>query len=420
MDSYKLPTFGVIHFDSETDLYNACVGNNGIVDSKQYYDGYIQSAIKLMETIFNCEEKEGSECQYWIDTFIYPICFSIRHAIEILLKRISETIIMISTARKRIEDLSEIEKNISHHGLKSIWNAMKSIAISNDERYSFLLEKIEPFILEIGEVDPTGQTFRYAYSTESVKHLIDVQIIKITRLYNNTRILQSDMKNLFDLNDTIYNEYCLGTFTKNMSRHQLEKLARDLPKKENWVNELDSGLKNNLMSKYNISSNELSKSINIISNHYEISSYIGSEIPLRELDLECLFEFLDLWLRSDHVASMYNYSAIGKLRRNGLEKFLHNEKVKPSFLNPKFISCLYALYYYAREGDGSECYIHRQKEKYKEYISDKTEWKMISNIEHLLYYKTDILKKLMKSMRILNQPSLIKSLSERYAWTNII
>ncbi|WP_406240130.1 hypothetical protein ACF3NX_14485 (plasmid) [Acetobacter orientalis] len=420
MDSYKLPAFGEIHFDSETSLYNACVGDNGVVDSKQYYDGYIHSAIKLMEVIFNCEEKEGSECQYWIDTFIYPICFNIRHAIEILLKRISETIIAISTARKRIEDISNIEKNISHHDLKLIWNGMKNIAISNDERYRYLLEKIEPFILEIGKIDPTGQTFRYAYSTESVKHLKDVGIIKITRLYNNTQILQSDMKNLFELNDEIYDEYRLGTFTKNMSRHQLIELAEDLPNKENWANELNKELKNRLMLKYNISSNELTKSIKLISNHYEMSFYIGHEIPLNELDSECLFEFLDLWLKNDRVISMYDYTVSCKFKKNDLEKTLYSRESAPSFFNPKFISCLHALYYYAREGDGSEFYIYRQNKKYDEYTSDETGWEMNRDIEHILYYKVDVIKEIIRSLKMLNQPTLIESLSTRYKWTNII
>ncbi|MFE8152963.1 hypothetical protein RBA63_13925 [Brenneria goodwinii] len=294
MDSYKLPTFGINCDDIGMEWANACVGDNGYVDSKQYYDGYIQSAIKLMEVIFESEEKENYECQYWIDTFIYPICFSLRHSVEILLKRISETVILISTARKRNEDLSKIEKNIAHHDIKIIWHGLKFIAISNDERYEMFFEKIEPFILEIGEIDPTGQTFRYAYSNDSIKHLTNVNIISIARLYENTRMLQADMKELFELNDFIYTEYCSGTFTKNMSRHKIQELAKDLPKKFNWGNELTKDYKIKLMTKYKISSNELSKVISIISNHYEMCCYLGVEIPLQGIEHEKLFNFLDL------------------------------------------------------------------------------------------------------------------------------
>lgn len=38
---------------------------------------------------------------------------------------------------------------------------------------------LEPLIHCIGETDPTGQTFRYSYSTEAKKHLTDVSVINV-------------------------------------------------------------------------------------------------------------------------------------------------------------------------------------------------------------------------------------------------
>ncbi|ELC7446972.1 hypothetical protein RJO84_004258 [Enterobacter hormaechei] len=419
MNSYKLPTFGINYDEIGMEWANACVGNNGYVDSKQYYDGYIQAAIKLMEVIFKSEEKENFECQYWIDTFIYPICFSLRHAIEILLKRISETIILISKARKREEDISIIEKNIAHHDINLIWNGLKHISISNDERYEFLLNKIEPFICEIGEIDPTGQTFRYAYSNDSVKHLTDIRIISIARLYENTIILQSDMKDLFDLNDLIYQEYCLNTFTKNLSRHKLQELAKDLPQKIEWSNELTSTYKKNLISKYKISSNELTKAINIISNHYEMSYYIGIEVPLLGVDIKNIFSFLELWLKNEKVISKYNLNVSDGIKISELTEIIYSNEQHFNFLTPDFVAGLFTLCYYAIEADGCEQYIYRYNLKYNQYINIDTSWNMMHDIQHLLCRKINLMENILRSMHMLNQRVMIKSILERYSFLHI-
>ncbi|HFT3262733.1 TPA: hypothetical protein ACHV4L_002557 [Klebsiella variicola] len=412
-NNYNLPIFGVNHEDFGMEWANSCVGENGFVDNKQYYDGYIEASVKLMEVILSAEEKNNFETQYWIDTLIYPICFSLRHSIEILLKRISETVIAISTHRGRKENISKIENNTHIHDIGIIWNELRDVAISNDIRYKNPLLRIEPVILEMAKIDPTGQTFRYAYNVDSIKHLTGVNIINIIVLYENTFILKSDMKYLFELNDYLYHEYCLNTFTKNLSRDLIEKLAKDLPLKENWSRELTKEFKTKIMNKYMISSNELTKVINIISKHYEFSSYIGIEVPLQGIEKNDFFEFLELWLKNEHVVNAYNLDIENKLSISELKNIIENEKDSLTYIKPEFIADLYTLNYFADERDGSEQYKYRYKLKYDEYISNETSWKMMFDFEHLLLRKTSLLRNILISITILNQKSLTKLIYSR-------
>ncbi|WP_139746929.1 hypothetical protein [Aeromonas veronii] len=415
-NAYKIPMFGVNHNNFGMEWANSCVGDNGYIDNKQYYDGYIQASIKLMETILKSDEPTSFETQYLIDTLIYPICFSLRHSIEILLKRISETVIVISKERQRTEDISSIERNMSLHDIKLIWNELKGVAISNDERYKKPFCKIEPIVLEISDIDPTGQTFRYAYSTDSVKHLTDVGIISIALLYDNICQLQADMEELFELNDYIYNEYCLRSFTKNLSRLQLEVLAKELPNRSEWSEKLTAEYKKELREKFGISSNELTKAINLILSNYELSYYIGHEVPLRGISSEELFQFIDLWLKGEKVASCYNLHETERFTFNNMKDYFLINKNSLSFYNKEFVAGLYTLYYYSMENDGSEQYIYRYNLKINEYSLEETSWKMSYDIEHFLLTKPRLFDTLIRSMLSLKQTKLIEVLKERYGF----
>ncbi|MBL0559571.1 hypothetical protein [Aeromonas hydrophila] len=411
MNGYKKPMFGVNHDNFGMEWANSCVGNNGYIDSKQYYDGYIQASIKLMEVIFTSDDTMSSQTQYWIDTLIYPICFTLRHSIETLLKRVSETVIFISDIRSRGEDISVIQKNISLHDIKLIWDGLKTIAILNDERYKAPMLKIEPFVMEIAEIDPTGQTFRYAYSNDSVKHLTDVGIINIATLYENTCRFHLDAKELFELSDSLHDEYSLRTFTKKMSRFQLEELSKELPNKSEWSSEY----KKKLQIKHNITSNDLTKALDIIKSHYIFSSYIDSEVPLQGIK-ECdLFSFIDLWIRNEKVIRAYNLDETKILTVSEIKKLIAFKKEDLSFLNPDFVAGLFALHYYM-DFSFPEKYVEEYRLKREQYLEEGTSYKMEDDLNHLLLFKTRLFDVILRSMKALNQRELISKLEVRYGF----
>ena len=58
---------------------NACVGNNGFVTNFSYAQGYLEASEILIDQLIKRKN-------IYIDLLIYPICYSIRHYLELTLK----------------------------------------------------------------------------------------------------------------------------------------------------------------------------------------------------------------------------------------------------------------------------------------------------------------------------------------------
>ena len=64
---------------SDPTWANACVGENGSPNYIQYSKGYSKAANLLLNNVLNTRGKE-------VDLYIYPICFNMRHSIELRVK----------------------------------------------------------------------------------------------------------------------------------------------------------------------------------------------------------------------------------------------------------------------------------------------------------------------------------------------
>ena len=60
---------------------NACVGNNGAPSYLDYAKGFSRAANLLIDTVL----QDGS-VNYYVDELVYPVCFNMRHSVELRLK----------------------------------------------------------------------------------------------------------------------------------------------------------------------------------------------------------------------------------------------------------------------------------------------------------------------------------------------
>ncbi|WP_288689012.1 hypothetical protein [uncultured Acinetobacter sp.] len=72
---------------------NACVGDNGQPNYIEYSKGYSKAANLLLNYILNSKGEQ-------IDHLIYPICFNMRHSIELRLKGAIEEIRLLAHIKK--------------------------------------------------------------------------------------------------------------------------------------------------------------------------------------------------------------------------------------------------------------------------------------------------------------------------------
>ena len=155
---------------------NAAVGENGGPYSyRDYADGFFEAG----HAIFKRVNKKG----LYVDIAIYPLAYCYRHGVELYLK----SLILRSSAALGVD--GSIRKN---HTLPEQWKAFRELAEKLDPKIfepTIELEIAEDIVLEISQIDPTGQTFRYPVSTKGTLHLTEQDVINVGVLFEGMSIL---------------------------------------------------------------------------------------------------------------------------------------------------------------------------------------------------------------------------------------
>jgi len=277
--------------DRELGAYNACVGNNGCPDLYYYAEGFADSVFLLIDALIT------GQCSM-LDTLIYPICFNLRHSVELTLKGQIQDLSWLAKLRKHpLAPDTDIEKVLNQHDIMNLWNFFSGHAVTFDQRYNANISALTPLIDCIGQTDPTGQTFRYSYSTEAKKHLTDVSVINVLVLRDQFRIIRNYLEELKELSEWLSKEYSTGTFTKNLSRNDLQVIAGKLPLRQSWPQQSAGlpGIKKSIKAEYNIGSKELSEAFNKIQNCRDLARIIGMTVHIPGLSLTDLITLNNCW-----------------------------------------------------------------------------------------------------------------------------
>ncbi len=250
---------------------NACVGNNGSPDYWDYAKGFSQAANLLIDTVLLDRSMKHS-----VDEFVYPVCFNMRHSVELRLKGAISELMSIEKIRGRTLNFDLI----GSHNIGNIWQFFAEKSILIDDRYVSINAQLETVIVDIAKIDATGQTFRYPLDTESKKHLTDVSIINFVNLKRCFSALETGLDELHRLNKYLREEYPLGTLTKKLSRKNIFEIASKLPNRSTWHEEPFGSVKNSLKEQFKIGSGELSESIKLIERNFELAPMIGMSVAL--------------------------------------------------------------------------------------------------------------------------------------------
>lgn len=398
-----------VFMNGEPVWANACVGENGFINYLTYAKGYSKASNLLLDHVLH-------QGRIDIDSFIYPICFNMRHSIELRLKG----------AIYNIEQLAQM-KNVplkfnaaKEHDISNIWNFFEEKSKSLDKRFININQKLEKSIIDIGKIDSTGQTFRYPYDTKNQKHLTDIKLINCHILKEVFNQLEKDLDKLDIFIKVIIEEYKLGTFTQHLSRKDIFELADNLPQRDRWNSELNKeGIKN----QYGIISNqELIKVINFIESNYETKPLIGLPNSLEYLNDDTVISICEIWAtdifpdfnkRDDEsriVGSDELYSVMVDALKNGYYNTgkIHQELNEQLDVNA--ISDLHALFYLS---SNSEEYSERYGCLCEEFRTELlVEDNLLDRLDDILT-KKNFLKQIMKSLYFLNLIDLAEAIIQK-------
>lgn len=396
---------------------NACVGDNGNPSFVEYAKGFSTAANLLIEKVLDSQSIE-----YSVDELIYPICFNMRHSVELRLKGTVSSLERLSEHRKRLPKF-DFETS---HDLGKIWQFIKEHSVELDKRYSSYVVLLDAYISNLADVDPTGQTFRYPTNQESEKHLTDVSVINVVVLKESFSALEELLDELNLFNEAILQEYSQGTYTAKLSRHEIYRLARELPPRDTWKDDSFTGVKDAAKKYFGLSSNEFSKAIRKIQSNFEMAALIEKTPPLENLESESLGEFFDAWTLIHDLSEVQRPSAgfqicdlsseasFNQMRKDSESSSKALEAVYSS-LDCEVIGELTGLYYFANYLVYSETYtqIVDLKKAELSMLKGSSQPRYKESILHLLN-KTDALQKVITSLLFLNQASLANYAISRY------
>jgi hypothetical protein len=100
---------------------NACVGENGDPQINEYASGFASAANLLLDQVIS-----NRGLTLYVDTFIYPICFNMRHAVELFLKSAAASLGRLVEIRRT--SIPKFDMTGSHD-LGKIWAYVKDHAL---------------------------------------------------------------------------------------------------------------------------------------------------------------------------------------------------------------------------------------------------------------------------------------------------
>jgi hypothetical protein len=117
-------------------------------DLHLYASGYREGAEALLEVVRSTGHSQ--------DVLVYPIVYSLRHSVELLLKQV------IRASRLLLDEQGDFPDG---HRLNVLWNTCKPLlqrVWADDPAYA----TVETAIMRLCEIDPEGEAFRYPIGTK--------------------------------------------------------------------------------------------------------------------------------------------------------------------------------------------------------------------------------------------------------------
>lgn len=407
----KNPTFR----GAEPTWANACVGNNGQPSYIEYSTGFSKAANILIDQVL-----EDGSIDLHVDEFVYPVCFNMRHSVELRLKGAIEEIVEIA----KIKNINLHFDSSGSHDINSIWKFFQAQSEAIDSRYAIINSSIEPTILDIAQVDPTGQTFRYPFSNTSQKHLTDVSVINFVVLKKKFNELEKNLDALHELNSWLRTEYWQGTFTSKLSRPQIFEIASRLPRMNTWRDEEFAVIKECIKAEYELGSRDFSKVIDIIKAHYSLAPMVGEPLPIKGISEGQLLFFIEEWVKasriegedSDRENKEFSFDHESFLRRMHSRSNNHQDvwSAFSSHVSEEYLAGLEALFYFSRDKVLVEYYTTIYENHLRvASVAFKSKNNLKDDFMHI-FTKTNALDSVLISLYALGHINLAESIVGKY------
>lgn len=366
-------SFKDIDFENDAIAWVCHFGSE--MRNRYIIEGFFKTANLIYDNI------KENQPDIYEDDLVYPFLHTIRHTYELQLKFIMYNMyVFYKNYKDGIIDFDEIRYNEIKlkHSIGDLYNFIKDNYYKLDERcdddrtnIELIYDLISDFIPE-ADLDP----YRYAEDRQGNENMADITQVSFDKAVNSLQIFKEKTEAILFSIDKLDKEYGLGTYFKNISRHKIYLIAKELPDFEKWKESSFDDVRNNLKKKYNLSSNDLCKIINIIKDSRWLSYFINynrkdySEIYV--LLKKCFIANID-----DKKDSQVSPSISMENIKENLELTQRKHKIHKEFLKELSIEQIVIIYTYYRMGHEILCPENYdgilQESKEQQFVAGKTE-----------------------------------------------
>jgi hypothetical protein len=291
-------------FHGETILqqFNACVGHNGWNGMHNYVDGYAEATKAMIENIIYGVDIDEGKTQLNVDIAIYPVLFSARHYLELFIKQQIYIINWFKNKGNSIEG-----RLLKTHDIHNLWGIfLKEVKLTNERRLYKYLHDFHKYIIAFNNIDSTGETFRYPYAQDNEMHLTKYSVIGIYSFYEKFIELTELCEEFSYLTNYLYHEYSVNTYTKKLSRADIELISKSIPLRKEWGTESFKLTREGIMENLLISCREFNEALTIIQSHLEFNRYINPDDYYLPIHKDILLRYLNGKYSEEEISTLSN------------------------------------------------------------------------------------------------------------------
>jgi hypothetical protein len=374
---------------------NACVGKQG--DALNYVEGYVEAAQLLVAAVLD-GRLYGSR-----DTLAMPILYNARHGLELSLKFVLDTLVRIEMARPRAR---------VNHDIKAYWTHIRDAHVG-DRTVRKLIEKLEPFVTSLAQIDQDGQELRYPEKLGGGRSLEQLAVVNLPHVRGSLDDMAAILDNLTDRCCMLVEERPTGSFTPESSREDLRAIAAALGNEGEWNDPGFDGRKAQVMDAFELSGKAFSRAIEAIRGSRALGAIVGRESSLSYLGDDQVEAVATLWREANREESAAE-AAEGEFRIASLKAIMaedHSsrkltEAVMAMFSLEQFadLATLYEIGRHNVFGEYYEAMVASEIERLKR-LNDRFE------ATHHILTKRNFLDGLVRGLAIVGRPSLAARLT---------
>ncbi|MBR0951679.1 DUF3775 domain-containing protein [Bradyrhizobium canariense] len=239
--------------------WNACIGQQG--DELHYLDGYIEAAWELADAVIQ-KNMLGRR-----DTLVLPILYNARHAVELLLKYVTNQLVKYGALA---------QGHPANHDIRGHYDQLVGANIG-DEKLREGLAALEPFIASLTRIDGDGQELRYHLNRDGDVSLKDEPLANIAVIRISLRRLASVIDGLKHRTIDFVEERGGKAYTDRCSRSDLVAITAMLPPLAEWKTDAFTAAKEAIKKRFNLGSKHFTDALNVIKANREMKGRLGGE-----------------------------------------------------------------------------------------------------------------------------------------------